>query len=370
MTLGNPYETLIEVLVYKDNILHNLRQFQRAYRSVKFAPVIKSNGYGHGLVEIGKILDGQGSPFFMVNSIFEACELRKAKIKTPLLVLGYCTTESINNQKLRNISFGIISLDQLKDINRKIIKPVVFHLKIDTGMRRQGLLPQQLDEAVKIIQKNKFIKVEGMSSHLADADGDTDEFSHKQIALWNSLAKKLPKELPSIKYKHLSNSAGADLNGKIDSNIGRLGISLYGYNFSPRNPLNLKPALEMRSVISSIRKLKKGEKIGYNITFTAPKNMNVATVAGGYHEGLDRRLSSKGFMMVGKTVCPILGRVSMNITSIDISKVSNPRLDMPVTIMSKNPKDPNSVDNIAKLCHTIPYEILVKIPQYLKRVII
>lgn len=364
------YQPLIEVRVFRGNLLHNLNTFRAAYPGIKFAPVIKSNAYGHGLIEVASVLDNQGSPFFMVDSLFEALTLRNNGIKTPLLILGYTAVNNINSQKLKQTAFGIISLGQLLEINKGLQRKTRFHLKIDTGMHRQGLTEEELPEAIKIVKSNPLIEIEGLCSHLADADGENDNFSNQQIILWNRIINGLARELGEIKYKHLTNSAGADLAAKAIVNIGRLGIGLYGFNFSPRKPLNLKPALETRSVISSIRKLKAGEKVGYNITFSANRDIIAATVPAGYAEGIDRRLSGTGSMEISGVPCPILGRVSMNITSIDVSNIAGANVGQSVVIFSKNPEDSNSIENVAKLCGTIPYEILVHIPSYLRRLLI
>lgn len=366
--LWDPYRPLIEVLIYQDSLLHNLAQYQNSFPKLQFAPVLKSNAYGHGLLEVARILEPKKLPFFMADSLFEARSLKSQGIKTPLLILGYVTAQNINSQKLNNISFGILSLDQLRLINRNLIKKTSFHLKIDTGMRRQGLLETDLPEAIRLIKSNDKIVLEGLCSHLAEADA-ASQFNQKQISLWNRTVKTFRKEFPKIKYFHLTNSAGADLYADADVNTGRLGLGLYGYNLSPRINLNLKPALEMRSLITTLRQLKKGEAIGYNLTFSAKSDILAATVPVGYTEGLDRRLSGVGALLIEQTRCPILGRVSMNMCSVDVTQIKNPHLEQPVTVISKNPRDPNSVENLARLCNTIPYEILVKIPSYLKRTV-
>ncbi len=168
----------------------------------------------------------------------------------------------------------------------------------------------------------------------------------------------------------MANTAGAAFAQNIDADVLRLGIGLYGFKFSPHIQIGLKPALGMVSIISSIRTLKPGEGVGYNITFTAGHDMKVATVPVGYTEGFDRRLSGTGSFTVDNIACPILGRVSMNITSIDVSDVPNVHLEQKVNLISPNPTDVNSVENIAKICQTIPYEVLVRIPSYLRRVVI
>jgi alanine racemase len=368
------YEPLIEIRIFQSAILHNLKTFQDTYKKFEFAPVLKSNAYGHGLVEVAKILDSQNLPFYIVDSFYEALVLRRAFIKTKILVLGFVRMQEILENKLKNVSYGIIDLEILKNLSAKASRSINIHLKVDTGMHRQGVLLEEVDEAINLIKKNQRLILEGICSHLADADGESAEFTNQQIIKWNSLVAKFKKEFPEVKYFHLSNTAGVNYGQQIDANVSRLGIGLYGYNLSPTLPSGgegeLQPALEMRSVITSIKTIPAGEKVGYNITYTTSASTKVATVPVGYTEGLDRRLSNCGFVKVKSVDCPIVGRVSMNMCSVDVTGVSGIKLEDEVVIISNNPSDKNSVQNITKLIGQIPYEVLVKIPQYLKRIVI
>ena len=366
--IRDPYRPLIEIKIFRDNLLFNLHACQAAAPKLQLAPVLKSNAYGHGLVEVARILRGQRLPFCVIDSLFEARVLRHGGIRHPLLIIGYTATDNIISHRLNNIAFTITSLDQLREIAAKLTRHSRFHLKFDTGMRRQGLMPDQLAEAARLAKNNPNIIVEGICSHLSDADGESEEYTKKQIALWNSLAGRAQSLFGELPYRHLANTAGLAFQNGINANVGRLGLGLYGFTTSPR-PANaqLLPALAMESVVTSIRPLKARESIGYNKTFTAPRDMLVATVPAGYAEGIDRRLSNTGAMMIGGAPCPIIGRVSMNITSIDVSNVAGATLGQKVTLISENPQHPNSVAGIAKLCNTIPYEILVHIPGYLRR---
>ncbi len=314
------YQPLIEVRVFKDALLHNLSQYQKKYSRLKFAPVLKSNAYGHGLIPAAKILDVQALPFFMVDSFYEALLIRREGVKTKILILGYSRQEQILNNKLKNCSFGIIDFEQLKSIIAKLKRPQSFHLKIDTGMHRQGILIDQVKEAIELIKNNPNFILEGVCSHLADADGETKDFTKGQIAKWNGLVKIFRQEFGQIKYFHASNTAGAAYAAEIDANVSRLGLGLYGINTSEFEKLDLKPALEMVSIISSLKTISAGEKVGYGITFESSRPMIVATVPVGYNEGVDRRLSNKGCFKVGNVFCPLAGRVSMNMSSIDVSE--------------------------------------------------
>ncbi|MBL8029710.1 MAG: alanine racemase [Candidatus Doudnabacteria bacterium] len=363
------YEPLIEVRISKEAILHNLKTYREAYPKFGFVPVLKSNAYGHGLVEVASILDKENAPFFMVDSFYEALVLRRAGIKTKILVLGYATLEQINKNNLKDVSFAIIDLEQLKNISANLIRKTFFHLKIDTGMHRQGMLPGQVMEAVKIIRSNSNFILEGVCSHFADADGKDQSFSKGQIKLWNEVSRDLQNLFSSIKFLHLSNTGGAFYLPEINANVGRLGIGLYGFNTSHFSNLNLKPALEMVSIVTSIKTISAGEKVGYNNLYTATRPTKIATVPVGYNEGLDRRLSDKGFVKINNSFCPIVGRISMNMCSIDVTEIKNIKLEDEVVVISRNSQDKNSVESISELTGQIPHEILVDVPGYLKRVV-
>lgn len=364
------YQPLIEVRIFKNAILHNLNEYKNKYSKSRFAPVLKSNAYGHGLVEVASILDDQGVPFLMVDSFYEALVLRRSGIKTKVLVLGYVRLEQILKNKLKNVNFGIIGLEQLQNISEKLKRPQNFHLKIDTGMHRQGVMLSEIQEAIKLIKANPNIILEGVCSHFADADGCDKTFTEIQISEWNKIVETFKKEFSSIQYFHTSNTAGAAFAEKIQQNVARLGIGIYGFNQSPFEKLNLQPALEMVSIITSIKTIPAGEKVGYNITYTAPKETKVATFPLGYYEGLDRRLSNKGFVKVKNVLCPIVGRISMNMCSIDVSSVPNVKLEDEVVVISKNPADKNSIDSMVEISGSTAHEFRVHIPSALRRVIV
>ncbi|MDR3642358.1 MAG: alanine racemase [Candidatus Doudnabacteria bacterium] len=363
------YQPLIEVRIFKDALLFNLHGFQGKYPNLIFAPVLKSNAYGHGMVQVAEVLDNQDVAFFMVDSFYEALTLRQHGIKTKILVLGYCRENELLSAKLNEVSFGIIDLGILKNLSAKLTRPLNIHLKINTGMNRQGIMESEIAEAIKAIKSNRNINLEGLCTHFADADGADNRFTLGQIAKWNSTAVQFKKEFSYIRYFHASNTAGAAYADKIEANVSRLGIGLYGINPSREVKLELKPVMELVSVLSSIKKIGAGEKVGYGVTFEATKPMIVATVPVGYTEGVDRRLSNKGSYQVCGIYCPIVGRVSMNMSSIDITEVPDVKLEDEVFVISANKNDKNSIENLAKLCECIPYEILVHIPQHLRRTI-
>ena len=354
---------LITISLSRSALLHNLNEFKKLAPKGQIAPVLKSNAYGHGIDLIAQELEKEHSPFFIIDSYFEAENLRNEGIKTPLLIIGYVRPETINNSKLKNISYVITSLESLKSITEK----TRIHLKIDTGMHRQGILLEEKVGAVAIIKNNPNIILEGICSHFADADNPDPTFTKKQISEWNILVKYFKEQFPTLKYWHISQSPGHIHKG-VEANMTRLGIGLYG--LIDVAGLNLKPVLEMKTIITGIKKLKVGDCVGYGCTFIAQQEMIIATIPVGYYEGVDRRLSNKGVIKIGDEFCPIVGRVSMNITTIDISAIPNIKIGDEAIVFSANKQDKNSIENVSKACETISYEIALHIPGQLRRVLV
>lgn len=366
------YTPLVEVRIFRDRILHNLSEFHATLPSdVRIAPVLKSNAYGHGLVQVAQCLSDVDIPFLVVDSYYEALVLRNERVKTPLVVIGYTTKENMIQNNLKNVSFTVISKEELEDISKYTSLPCHIHLKIDTGMHRQGIRLEDCCEAISMIQKNPNIILEGICTHLADADNEDAEYTQTQIHVWNIVVKTFRHAFPFIKFLHVAATCGSSFSQSIDANVVRLGMGLYGIApCAVLKKLALQPALEMRSMVSSVKQIERGDMIGYNGTYTADASMCIATVPVGYFEGVDRRLSNKGFVKIRGKECRIIGRVSMNIITIDVSVLSGIKIGEPVIIISPDSEDKNSVERIADMCDAIPYEILVHIPAQVRRTIV
>lgn len=364
------YNPSVEVLISRKNLIGNLREYKKRFPKLAIAPVLKSNAYGHGLVQIASILDNENPAFFVVDSLYEAMILRNEKIKSRILVIGYSGSENINNCRLSDIAFTITSLEQLEQIAKSLRSRRDFHLKIDTGMHRQGILPSEINNAIEIIKNNELINLEGVCSHLASADNKNETFTKSQIGKWAKVASVFKQNFQDIKFFHALATAGIYYSGQTHDNAARLGIGLYGINTSPFLSLDLKPVLQMQSIVSSTKIIPAGEFIGYDNTYKTEKATKIATVPVGYFEGIDRGLSNRGFFKIGNSYCQIVGKVSMNTTSIDISSLPGVKLDDKVVIISNNSSDVNSIESIAKLVNATPYQVLVHIPQHLRRTII
>ena len=369
LSFNSNYNSLVRVEISKSRLLHNLLIFQQLNKNIEISPVLKSNAYGHDLVLVAKVLDKQNLPFFVVDSYYEALLLRKNGIKTPVLIIGYTFFENLAKNRQKDLIFIITSLDQLREISLKLAKKTRFHLKIDTGMHRQGVLFSDLSKAIELIRSNKNIILEGVCSHLAQAENKDSVFTKDQVELWNKVVVSFLREFKTVKYYHLENTAGC-INKLTDKqNVCRIGIGLYGVDLN--NLSALKPVLCLKTVISSKKSLRPGDTVGYNGTFKADSKKVIATIPIGYYEGINRKLSNKGFVYVKdkeqKIFCPIIGNVSMNITIIDINQLNNKKINQEVVAISSDANDLNSVVNLAKLAGVLPYEILVQVPSILKR---
>lgn len=364
------YDPLIKISIRREAISGNYRAYQARYPGVGLAPVLKSNAYGHGLVEVASILQSETPPFLVVDSFFEALLLRRARIKTKILIIGYTRLDLLLRHTLKNVSFTIISLESLRQLAKDLRFPQRIHLKVDTGMHRQGILPAEISAAAGLVRSNPNIVLEGICSHFADAKSEDKSYTRQQIGVWNQVVKAFRQSFPGIAFFHVAATAGLGYQQEIDSNVARLGMGLYGIQQSPFEQLELALALEMRSVISSAKAIAAGEQVGYNLLFTSPAPMRLATVPAGYNDGVDLRLSNAGQFRINGKPCPIVGRVSMNITTIDVTAVPAVRVEDEVEILSRERGAPNSVENIAKICHTTPYEIFIHLPASLRRTVV
>lgn len=356
---GKDYVPLNKIEISQKKLLDNYSYLSSLNKNLKVAPVLKSNAYGHGTSLVAQILDKVNSPFLCVDSIYEAYELLRSKIKTKILVMG-CIESSNLSIKTLPFSYAVYNLEAIRGIAQ--FQPQAgIHIFIDTGMHREGVPIDELPEFLNEV-KRMNLNVEGIMSHFAQAEKPDNPLTISQLKSFEKAQEIVKQYGFNPQWIHACASTGLLNNEHFSSfkigNMARSGRALYG--ISPTGDKGkLKPVLRFTTKIVQIKKMKKGAKIGYDFTYTANKNMIIAILPIGYNDGVDRRLSNKGFVTVDNIPCPIIGRVSMNITIIDISSVKDVKIGNEVVIYSNNPNDLNSIENAAKICGTIPYEIAV-----------
>lgn len=337
--------------------------------------VVKSNAYGHGLLDFSRLLQKFGADWFGSDSIIEALALRETGIKKNILVLGYTLPERLKEAAKNNISVTISSPAHLESVKRlRFSLPLKIHLKIDTGMHRQGFQLAELAKAVNLIKKLKNkLKVEGVYTHFAAAKnpsfpGDT----LRQIKLFEE-AIKILKSFGFNPIKHAAATSGTIIFPQARYDLVRIGIGLYGIWPSKeteaafKDRINLKPILAWKTIVGEIKNAAKGEQIGYDFTETFSKPTTVAILPIGYWHGFPRALSSIGKVLIKGKLARVLGRVSMDMIAIDVSGI-RAKIGDEATIIGKDAKNKITADDIAGLANTSSYEILSRLNPLIKRI--
>lgn len=368
------FKTLNLIRINRQRILDNFDLIQKLNPHCQIWPVLKSNAYGHGLTQITQILKARNFTYLIADSYYEALEIHKINPSQKVLLIGSTHPDNFPFLNFKHTTICIqdfISLKKLANLNRS----VNFHLKINTGMNRQGIEPTEITKYCQFIKKHSHLNLEGVFSHLADADNSDNSFTQKQLQVFISSIEAIKKNSLHPKYCHLSASAGTPKISHPNINALRLGLSLYGYNpLSSQDPSfkalrKLKPALSLHSSIIKLRFLDENSQVSYNLTYQSKQKIQTAILPLGYNEGLDRNLSNSGFVKYQDKFLPIIGRVCMNLTIIDTLD-TKPKLFDSIEVISSNSEDPNSIVNIAKSSQTIPYVILIHLHPSIRRQIV
>lgn len=365
------YKTLNLIEISRENLINNYKFLSSLNKNIKIAPVIKSNGYGHGILNVAKILDPLHPPFLCVDSLFEAYQLQKANIKTPILITSYTNPENLKIKKLP-FSFAVYTSDLLEVI-AKYQPHCGIHIFVDTGMRREGVTIKQLPNFLETAKK-LGVRIDGLLSHLASSNGRSDKLFLKQIEEFKKALAIINKFKLHPRWIHIG-ATGSMVNPETRpiisefSNMVRAGLALYGFS-SSTHTAELTPTLKLITHIAQVKILRKGETTGYDGTYSAKKDTIIGILPIGYYDGVDRGLSNKGFVKIKDIYCPIIGRVSINLTITDITNATNVKVGDEVIVYSDNSKDKNSIENTAKICKKIPYEIFVNLAESTRRVIV
>lgn len=366
--LGIKYYPLNKIEISTEQLINNYNHLSSISKKIKIAPVVKSNAYGHGIDLVAKILDKENPPFFCVDSLFEAYQLKKANVKSPILIMGFIDSRNLQAKELP-FSFAVFDLDFAKTLNQ--YQPgAKIHIKVDTGMNRIGVPIKDLSNFLKQLKKLKNLEIEGLMSHLS-SPRSSKSYTAFQIENYKQAIKIFESKKIFPKWRHLA-ASGALFNVESQAlteitNLARCGIALYGASGEGKT----KPVLELKSQIVHIKKLKEGDLVGYDRTFIAKSNTVVGILPLGYNDGIDRRQSNNGYVNYKGVTCPIIGRVSMNVTTIDVTKVKKPKIGDEIIVISADPKSPNSITSLARSAGTIPHDLLVHLhAKALKRIVI
>lgn len=347
--------------------LSNAQQFQQWLGPVtKISAVLKSNAYGHGLIAMGTLYDEcDAVATLSVINLHEAVQLRQHGIKKNILVIGYLdgTYDLIITYNIQVVIYDIQVAQQLNEIGKQHNKKITVHIKLDTGMHRLGILPDNLDEFIQELKKLPFITMQGIFSHFAQSYVTATTHAQEDIF---SLAAHYGLQT------HISNSHGALTTNHKNYSFARIGIGLYGYlqKYSSDIQQMLKPVLSLKTRILQIKQIKAGSFVGYDATYQALTDITIAIIAIGYAEGLDARLSNCGSVIINNQLVPIIGRICMNLTIVNISSIQNCSVGQVVTVLGSDNNLSITAYDWSEITKASAYNHLTKLSSSLVKIIV
>ena len=367
----------VEAWIHLDRIEENIDLLKGQLReSTKLIAVIKTDGYGHGAVEIGKLLEKREDIFgFAAATVEEGIQLRKAGMKKPILLLGAVFEE----QQEELFTWSLMPTLFTPEAAEKLSKLAVFkkqtipvHMKVDTGMSRIGLQTSEEGflEAVKM-RKLENLSWEGIFTHMARADEEDKTSARKQIADFLEFIEKLKAEGFSFPYRHVANSAGIMELPEADLDLVRAGIAMYGIEPSRevgRERIPLRPVLELKSRLSHVKELEAGRAISYGGTYVLNEKMRIGTVPVGYGDGYPRSLSNTGYVLIHGKKAPIRGRICMDQFMVDLSEIPEAVTGDEVTLIGKSEEAEITIEELGELSGRFPYEFACDLGKRIPRV--
>ena len=366
------HETVLEINL--NNLVFNLQQYQSLLQpKTKLMAMVKAFSYGSGSFEIANVLQQHRVDYLAVAYADEGIDLRKHNIHLPIMVMNpeQKSFESIIQYHLEPEIFSVKSLQQFIAVaqqHKSSVSEFGIHLELETGMHRLGIEEEQLDEVIALLTQNSFIKIKSVFSHLVGSEDAThDQFTEHQIVSFKKMSDKLIASLGYPVLRHIANSAGITRFGDAHFDMVRLGLGLYGIDYSGKLSSRLKNVSTLKTTISQLKTLKPNETIGYGRSDVAHAPMKIATVGIGYADGLHRTLSNgKGYMLVKEKPAPVVGKICMDMTMLDVTGIENLEEGEEVIVFGESP----TVSEVANWSGTIPYEVMTNISQRVKRIYI
>lgn len=372
---GMPYRSWVEIS--RAQIAQNYRSVREAVGpGVEIAAVVKADAYGHGAIEVSRVLEAEGAAWLAVSSVEEGVALREAGIRARILVMA----DSLPFTRPALVEYGLTpvvhSLEELPELDRFAAAheaPLKFHLKIDSGMGRLGTraAAPQIAAAVRAAA---HLDLEGLMTHFASAADYTTARSDKQVRTFSRLSADLHALGVKPAYRHMSNTT-AIAYGRREAwhNMVRPGHALYGYLSSvrgqaPPRVLEVAPALTWKARILAVKELPEGTLVGYGGMFRTARPTRIAILAVGYADGLSHRLSNRGHVIAGGKLVPILGAVSMDVATIDATDCPGLAPGGCVTLLGSEGGASINAQEMARMAGTISYDVLCGIRTRVKRV--
>jgi alanine racemase len=374
-------EPLTSAHVDLSAIRHNFLALQRlAHRHMVAGPqkhmelisVVKADAYGHGMMQVARVLDECGGKFFAVSNIDEGIMLREAGFKQEILLFESTLPELAQPIIEHNLTPTVCTIELASALHRfakALKKKVNVHVKIDTAMGRLGIPQEGALDFIDNLRSLSHLNLEGIYTHFPSADTN-ETVTLKQIKAFMGLIEELERREVKFTYVHAANSVGFVSYKNVFFNLARPGLMLYGLypNEGARQKIHLKPALSVLSRVIFLKNVPKGQGISYGHSFVASRDMTIAVLPIGYNDGYGRAFSNKGSVLIDGARCPVLGRVTMDQIVVDVTHVKAPRLGMSAIILGEQKNQSVTADDLAQWSDTINYEIVCNLGNRLPRI--
>ena len=343
-----------------DALAHNYRLLRGLAPEARFLGVVKADAYGHGAVPIAKKLQALGADMLAVACLAEAVELREAGITLPILCLGQTPVEYASDLLAYNITQTVGDLETGRALSAAAVaagKTLTIHVKVDTGMGRLGFVGPAVNEEIRALCALPGLEAEGIFTHFANADGDEAYTKQQDDAFIITINELYHENGLNFKINHCAASAAVLNYPWMSLNMIRPGIALYGYVPDPSvKDSGLKPVMTVKSRIAAVRALPAGAKISYGCTATLERDSKIAVLPMGYGDGLPRCLSNKLEVLIEDKLCPVLGRICMDMCMVDVTDAPGVKAGDAATVYG-----PGLTGWAAQLAGTIPYELLCQL---------
>ncbi len=357
-----------------DAIQENIRQVRRIVGPhVQIMAVVKGNAYGHGIAEIAHAAVAGGVAMLGVACLSEARMLQEAGITTPMLVLGYTPAwqaEEAVRYDVRVTLFDLDTAHALSQAAQQVHRPARVHVKVDTGMGRLGVLPQEAPDFVETVVRLPGIEVEGIFTHFSVADEAEKSYTHWQLSRFHKVLHALQSRGIHIPLVHAANSAALLTVPESRFNMVRLGIAMYGLAPSAKVPLpaGFRPALTWKTIIAQVKTLPPGSFVSYGNTYRTTGEERIAVIPVGYADGFRRAPAHWGHVLVHGQRAPIVGRVCMDQTMINITHIPEVRQGDEVVLIGRQGDAEITAEEVAQRLGTIHYEVISEILSRVPRV--
>ena len=363
-----PTKAIVNLRAIKENV----RMFAASTPHSRLMAVVKADAYGHGAVPVARAAIEAGATYLGVALMEEGQELRRAGIQVPILVLGAPSNEDCAQCVRDEISACAFLPEQIyamEEAAKACGKMGKAHLKIDSGFHRIGVYPEDLGPVLEAFKACEHVEMEGIFTHFATADEPDDSFVDQQFAVYEK-AVQIVREAGFSPMTHVSNSAAGVRRHAMGQDMVREGIILYGCVPSVDTPLGTyvpQPALSLVSEVSAVKRIQKGETVGYGRKFTAPCESVIATIPIGYADGYGRCMGNTGSVLIHGTRCPIVGRVCMDQMMVDVTKLQDVKRGDEVVMIGKQGDEQITAEEVGLWRGTIGHEVLTTLGRRVPR---